>query len=286
MSRYLCTFSGKYGDILWSLATAKYIAEKIVNTPVDFAVMPYYENLGSLLCQQKYIDNAFVIPDWLRTHSNHGDQPWQPPVAVEQKYEKTWHLTYRGHPGINAPSMPLIDFIAYQQGIRLQAPVIPFLDVDDETAFPALPFIELTTGNLADVAKEKRLVTYSFNDQYVKEKKDFIETLWPLLQEDGLELLDLNSWGWASAAWALKHGLIHVGCRSACWVLATGIGQDTITFEPHPSRNRVGHLGTVFSCPYGQEAALPFGMPAAPAAQVARAWIREKRKRVEVAVPV
>lgn len=285
MSRYLCTFSGKFGDILWSLATAKQIAERIVSQQVDFAVMPYYESLGPLLCEQKYIDKAFVIPDWLRTHSNHGDQPWQPPEWIEEKYDKCWHLTYRGHPGITAPSMPLVDFIAYQQGIRLQQPVIPYMDVDDKIEKLQMPvhWIQFEASAFLEVAAEKRLITYAFNDQYKELKDEFLKKLWTLGKAEGLEFLDVNTAGWREAAWAIKKALVHVSCRSASWVLATALGQDTITYEPHPSRHRNGHLGTVFTCPYGREAAIPFGMPPEVAAGVAVSWIRSMREKALVA---
>jgi hypothetical protein len=266
------------------LATAKQIAE-MLGRKVDFAVMPYYANLVPLLEEQVYIDRAFAIPSWHRTHSNYGDQPWLPPGsdtgggrfmvipsgtaggAVE--YEKAWHLTYRGHPGISAPSMPLIDFIAYQQGIKLQPPVLPFLDITAKVHELEMPltWINFASGKFLDVVNEGRLVTYAFNDQYQVEKKQFFESLWKesLDQKSPLEFLDLNVADWRTAAWAVKHAICHVGCRSAAWVLATGMATPSITFEPHPSRHKSGHLGAVFSCPYaetlGLEFAVPFGMP-------------------------
>src|SRR5215467_12449688 len=128
--KVLCTFSGKYGDILWSLPTARQIARDIAGGKVDFATMPYYESLRPLIASQEYIDECFVIPDWIRTHSNHGDGPAESPkqtiagevstggdaiIGVQAKigdyqslrtYDKIYDLTYKGHPGINAPSMP------------------------------------------------------------------------------------------------------------------------------------------------------------------------------------
>ncbi len=283
MSKYLCTFSGKFGDILWSLATAKYISEELVATPVDFAVMPYYTSLLPLLVDQSYIENAFVIESWLRTHSNHGDQPWQHPT-VQQKngeaYERDWPLTYKGHPGISAPEMPLIDFTAYQQGIRFTKSPIPFLTVTE----PAhnMREVNFPSGSLPDVIAENRLVTYSFNEQYAEQKKEFFESLWLGAKDAGLEFLNVSEMGWREAAWCISKSLSYVGCRSACWVLAMGLGKDSLTFEPHPSRHKDCHLGKVFGCNYGRETSLPFAMPPFHAGQAAAGMLKAKLEKEKV----
>lgn len=284
MSKYLCTFTGKFGDILWSLPTAKYIAEKIAGQPVDFAVMPYYQSLLPLLVEQSYIEHAFIKEDWLRTHSNHGDQPWQPPDNIKfltyapAEYERMWHLTYRGHPGITAPEMPLVDFIAYQQGISFQGwQVIPFLEVSDSVQEEAAK-IHLSSGPMMQAIEEKRLVTYSFNEQYAEQKKVFFETLWAKGSSVGLEFFNVAEVGWKEATWLIKKSLVYVGCRSACWVLANGLGKEIITYEPHPSRHKSCHLGKVFGNPYGQEIALPFGMPPAVAADSAASLLLKMRE--------
>jgi hypothetical protein len=269
MSGHLCTFSGKYGDIMWSLPTAKYIAEKFGSGKVDFAVMPYYENLLPLLQQQSYIGKAFVIKEWLRTHSNHGDQPWEAPMSWcpydagdPAWYDKIWQLTYRAHPGIGAPAMPLMDFIAWQQNIQFNdwRPV-PFLDATAEVEDPPLA-----------------VIAYAFNDQYDEQKKIFLNE-W-LKRMDGYACIDVSSRPWTEAAWVIKESLVYVGCRSACWVLANGLDKETITFEPHPSRHKDCHLGRVFGNPYGKETALPFGMPAHVAAETAAGMIRRKFDQV------
>ena len=279
MSRYLCTFSGKFGDILWSLPTAKYIAEQVVGQSVDFAVMPYYQSLLPLLVSQPYIEHAFIVEDWLRTHSNHGDQPWQPPKHVEEKYERAWHLTYRGHPGISAPTMPLIDFVAYQQGIGFNGwKPVPFLEVSDEDVEALGAPVHFSSGQMPEVIREKRLIAYSFNEQYAEQKKEFFETLWGKTRDTNLEFFNVAEVGWKEATWLIKKALVYVGDRSACWVLANGVGQQIITFEPHPSRHKSGHLGAVFGNPYGQEVALPFAMPASVAADAAASLLNKMRQ--------
>jgi len=287
MSKYLCTFSGKFGDILWSLPTAKFISEKIVNSKVDFCVMPYYKNLLPLLAAQPYIEHAFVKEDWLRTHSNHGDQPWQPPDTIKfkpyepQEYERMWHLTYKGHPGITAPNMPLIEFVAYQQGICFNDwNPIPFIAPSEDVEELATP-IHFSSGQLPDVILEKRLVSYAFNDQYPEPKQKFFEKLWHVTREDGLEFFNVGELGWREAAWIISKSIAYVGCRSADWVLAMGLGQETFTFEPHPSRHKDCHLGRVFGSPYGREFALPFALPPEVAAEACASMLRKRAAEVK-----
>jgi hypothetical protein len=281
--RHFVLSAENFGDILWSLPTAREIA-RMTGAPVDFYMMPYYESLVPLLEGQEYIERAGVIPDWLRTNSNCGDQPWQPPKEMESRYKKFFHLTYKGHPGINAPDMPLIEFIAYQQGLKLKEPVIPFLQASSDVQELATP-IHFSTGQFMEVVRENRLVAYAFNEQYEAEKKQFFEGLWQKMQGTGIEFFNVNTVGWKEAAWVISQSLIYVGCRSACWVLAMGLGKESITFEPHPARHAKGFLGKVFGCPYGgQETPLPFAMAPAVASDVAASLIKAKMTRVQEVV--
>jgi hypothetical protein len=252
--------------------------------------MPYYGSLLPLLVAQDYIESAFTVGDWLRTHSNHGDQPWQPPETIKQipylnaEYTKMWHLTYRGHPGISAPSMPLVQFIAYQQGISLPEEYgRSFLEVNDPKVEEEANKIQFSHMSMEQALKEHRLVTYSFNEQYAEPKKAFFETLWMRCEAEDIWFFDVSTVGWKEAAWLIKKSLVYVGCRSACWVLANGVGKTTITFEPHPSRHKSCHLGLVFGNPFGSEIALPFGMPPAVAADTAASLIRKIREERMVA---
>lgn len=280
MARALATFSGKFGDILWSLATAKVLSESFVGERIDFAMMPAYKSLIPLIQAQPYIDKAFVINDWLCVNSNHGDQPWNPPSYVEKKYERFWHLTYKGHPGINATDLPLIDFIADQQGIKLREP-LPFIVKYGETAEKKF------WGILKDMSPLPR-VAYAFNNQYAAQKEKFLAALKERLGNEFL-LLDVSQFSWYEAAGYIKESMAFVGCRSANYVMAHGLKQRIICFEPHPARHAHGHLGKIFGCPYGTEVTLPFAAPETIQADFAAAtlknWLIEekvKEKQYEV----
>lgn len=260
MSRYLCTFSGHRGDILWSLPTARKIAEW-VNQTVDFGIMPEFKDMVPLIQAQSYIDVAFAIDGWDCTGAPHGCQPWKPPQYIEAQYGASWHLTYRAHPGINDVALPLIDYVAHQQGIKFHGSPLPFLQA---------PVVH----NL-----QKPYVAFGFNEQYRREKTAFLELLMHMCP--GIDFIDTTRQPWLDAVDLIKHALIFVGCRSSNYVLAHGVGQQVITFEPHPSRNAHGHLGAIFGCPYGVEYSEPFNQPldlqAAHAAQI----INQKKKEYD-----
>lgn len=282
MSDILCTFPGKFGDILWALPTVREISQ-ITSQKVDFYVMPYYENLMGLLSCQDYIDTPGVIGNWVRTHSNFGDQPWKAPEGItlqrvgdreviEKKYKQIWHLGYRAHPGVTAPDMCLVDFIAYQQGLQLSQPIVPFMDVDDDVEGLHLQ-TTFADGSFMDLVRKNNIIAFAFNDQYAQMKDLFFKALWLEMRGTGIEFFNLNNVVWKEAAWILKNSLAFIGCRSACWVMATGLGKQTITYEPHPARHPRGKLGRVFSCPYGKETSLPFGLPPAECSKVAKSLI-------------
>ena len=236
--KVICTFSGKFGDILWSLVTVKAITQVVGQMHVDMAIMPQYESLLPLIQDQPYIGEAFVIPEWICTGSPHGDQPWLPPRRFAD-YDRQYHLTYKGHPGITPglPRMALIDFIAWQQGIKFVQNPVPFIDAIEYKL--KVPYI-----------------AYAFNSDVAEIKERFLEWAQRLTKEQVPEYdwRDVTKLGWKGAAVAIKNAMAFVGCRSANWVLACGVGQKNIfIYEPNAARNKHGMFGDVFGCPYVKE---------------------------------
>ncbi len=162
----------------------------------------------------------------------------------------------------------------------MQEPVIPFIYADAAVE-PDAKVIMFTSGGLTEVTEHNRLISYAFNEQYDAQKKEFFQTLYAEMQGTGVEFFNLNTIGWKEAAWMISKSLLYVGCRSANWVIAQGLGKEAITFEPHPARHSRGHLGKVFGCPYGKEFPLPFGMPAVESAKVAASVIKARMEKHE-----
>lgn len=232
MSKYLCTVTGKYGDAIWQLATAKLIAETVVKDKVDIGLMEPYGSLIPLLGTQPWIDTAEVVKGWKVEGSPYGDQPWQAPLLYPEMYEKIWHLGFRGHPGINAERMPLIDFVAWQQGLKFSQSPAPWL---------------LTQWKIEWAPKG--LVAYAFNGEHVDLKAMVIGAI-----AGKFETVDVTKLDWYEAAYAISQAACFVGDRSSNKVLAHAVGQKyVICYEPNPSRNKFGQFGDVFGFPYGGE---------------------------------
>lgn len=214
----LCTFSGKNGDILWSLPTARALAERD-GQPVDFGIMPQYEKLLPLIEGQEYINRAFTIPNWITTGSPFGDQPWEAPIgAYDDPYTHgITHLTYREHPNI-----PLIRYISQLQGVDL-GPYRPWLK------FPPAEYLF------------ENEVMCGFNPDHSTEKLVFMDTLRSLLP--GINFIDVSKDGsveWTVAASCIQTAGIFIGDRSALAVVGYGVGAKVITFEPNMSRSQFG----------------------------------------------
>jgi hypothetical protein len=213
--KILCTFPGKFGDILWSLPTVRAISRN-VNEPVDFMVMQPYLSLTPLLEAQSYINKVIVNDAWLCTGSPHGDQPWEPQNnnMLLTEYDSVVNLGYRYHPGICYIGKQVIDFLAHQQNITLEEQVCPFIEVKSEYG-----------GGIA----------YAFNPEYPDEKKRF----WDIINNAcGLPVVDVTQLPWHAAAEVINSAMCFIGDRSSNYVLAHGVAQKAIyVYEPNPSRN-------------------------------------------------
>lgn len=262
MSKVLCTFSGPFGDILWSLPTVRAISQ-MVGERVDFATMPEYCTLQDLFRYQPYIDKSFVIDDWKCEGSPHGNQPWNPPASALRDYDRCFHLTYRAHPGIGGKRLPLIDFIADQQAMKFVESPLPFITVRKDFGYNnSLPFVAL-----------------AFNNMHVDLKLRFMEIL-RKADLGGVVIQDVLHMNWIDTATVIKHAICFVGCRSSNNVIAHGVGQKNIfIYEPDINRKFNGPFGDVFGCPYGSEV----GVDASPeeAADMCIHFIKEWKAEKE-----
>ena len=265
MSKYLCTVTGKFGDALWQLATAKLIADTVVKGKVDIGLMEPYGSLIPLLASQRWIDTAAVIKEWKVQGSPYGDQPWEAPMLYPEMYEKVWHLGLRCHPGIHTKSMPLIDFIAGQQGFQFSGTPAPWLVSE---IMPNLDFI------IAHVTVEIPYVAYAFNGGHAGLKQMVVGSL-----EGKFAMVDVTKFPWHPAAYVIKNAIGFVGDRSSNKVLAHAVGQkNIICYEPNRARNKFGPFGDVFGFPYGEEYTWQWNVHPAQVTEEAALKIQEWQK--------
>lgn len=224
-------------------------------------IMPAYESLLDLLMDQEYIHFSTINKQWICEGSPHGDQPWLPQnwETINKLYDHVYHLTYKAHPGIGGEALPLIDFIAKQQEINLaETNPVPFI---------LCPYM-YSDLNLTDINGH---VAYSFNDDYKEDKGIFLSSLQEQVQ---IKFIDVSKLSWQRAAYLIHTAIAFIGCRSANWVLANGVGQKNIfTYEPNPARHKEGRFGHIFGNPYVWEESPRLGMHPGHASFLASRYI-------------
>lgn len=276
--KILCTFSGCFGDILWSLPTVRQIS-KNNKTEVYMGVMPAYHSLLPLLNSQSYIKHAFCINDWICQGSPCGDQPWCPQnnEMLKTQYDEIHHLTYRNHP---APNQPLVEFIANGAGVKLEHPICPFIDIP-ETWWHICENYEDEKLAKSEEVRLGNYATYGFNPMYKEMKDEFFTTMKNHCPD--VTFIQTDKLSWKVAAIAIANSICFVGCRSSQHVLAHGVGQKNMfIYEPHPGRHHQGHYGTTFACMMACEICSPLVTSAQQEAQRAatfiNVWMKEKLK--------
>lgn len=94
----LCTFPGKYGDLLWALPTIRAISRRI-GEPVDLWVAQPFGSITPLLSQQPYLGMVVAIDDW-EVQNTAPISPRAPRIldALPTRYDRVLNLGYRGWP--------------------------------------------------------------------------------------------------------------------------------------------------------------------------------------------
>ncbi len=131
--KVLCSFPGKFGDILWALPTVRALSRRL-GQPVDLAVSAKYGSLAPLLREQPYLKRVHVLENWV-VQETAPMTPRVPPGVAEfglnAAYEVVFHLGYRGWPQRPLPFETLHTFnCANQYPLRLEVGERPILDAE------------------------------------------------------------------------------------------------------------------------------------------------------------
>lgn len=245
----LLTSPGKFGDILWCLPAARDLAA--VGYEVDFATMPKYAAIHSLLREQPYLNRVFGIEGWEQAHDWCGAQPYRPPSneVAFCNYDVVRHLGYRGR-----PPAPLVS-LAYTH----------LLDLGVEMRLPPLPFLALSRRSQSIGPR----VAVGFNEMHQAEKCAFAEELLEPFEEY-VRVDDVGKEEFLRAAETIAGCDVFVGCRSSLYVIAHGLGKRIITVEPERGRRE-----RIFSCPWGTEALFEGPGEVNRAYRILRRWLDE-----------
>lgn len=233
-SSVLASFSGKNGDILWSLPTVRALAAQHLE-PIDFCIMPQYEKLLPLLNMQPYINQAFVVDDWLCSGSPCGDQPWQHPERLNEGYLYSYPLTYKYHPAL---------FLAHHTMVNARAPL-----PNVEGVYKDFIFVDSKAWIMKETEPFDKIIPYAFNEMMGHSKEAYRDGLMIRAASQGYSFCDLGQFNWVDAALYIKACGRVLTDRSAIHVLAHGLGCKRVGIaEPIAARNTV-----TFVWPYGDE---------------------------------
>jgi hypothetical protein len=137
-------------------------------------------------------------------------------------------LTYSKHPG----KTPLIDFCASEQGIELEDPI---------------PFIFADRMPVPICLEQPLIVSWGFNGTDRRLKEQFVRAAEDRFR-DVAQFVRVDDIPWKDAAAIILASKCFIGCRSACAVLAHGLGKTVLSCETVPWR-----MAKTYSCPYGDE---------------------------------
>lgn len=249
--KVLCTMPGKYGDVLWSLPTARALADA-VGEPVDFMVGGGYASILPLLKAQPYIGTVGAPSSW-EVQNTAPMTPVEPPSTIMNlvgpadghQYDLVLHLGYRQWPAQLLPLEILTGATRRMEDRDLANKVVGGFTLQK-------PWIE----PLLDQVHPSFMVVVGFTDEYAELKAGLIHALHNALGAD--EVLTLvppgggrlcTEWllpskdleyhlaDWESATRWISASKVFVGCLSSQAVLAAALGKPRVLVEPNPNRH-------------------------------------------------
>ena len=243
--RILCTFPGKYGDLLWALPTIRAISRR-VGTPVDLVVAAPFGSICPLIEQQNYIGRCWASPDW-QVQDTAPISPRVPPIGVVGSWDLILHLGYTGWPMPDLVRHTLATANAALTDLRNPGNRVDYwIQIEEHALDLSTPWI--TTPRVALPLPPSHLVAVGFTDEHFELKYGV-----SLLQGSGglpctayrvigasarwQTEASLGGLTWEGSAETLAGAAAFLGCCSALHVLAVAMGVPAIVMEPNPHRH-------------------------------------------------
>lgn len=237
--RILCTFPGKFGDLLWALPTVRALSRRI-GEPVHLAVGSPFASITSLIEAQPYIRRCWNLAAW-EVQYTAPMTPTLPPATVyaqpiEERYDHVFHLGYRGWPAL---PLPMETMACLQQQLPDALGPITLQDLDLSTPWitePAPPAPRRTAS---------RGIAVGFTDEHFELKYGLTALLGQHRQYActiGADPRWINEGGrlprtWEASVRILQDSRAFLGCNSALHVLAVAVGIPVVMMEPNPHRH-------------------------------------------------
>lgn len=242
----LCTFPGKFGDLLWALPTLRALCKR-TGVPVSLLVAAPLASLIPLLRVQPYIGDCWADGNWL-TEDTAPITPRVPPTPEPggtdhlAGYEAVYHLGYTGWP---QHVLPLnVQATCNAEALRYGSEGV-YITVDDLNLHEPwiMPPPHGMFGGYWDCV-------YGFTNEHFELKYGLVQLLerrphwWSGLPpcsigENTRWEYEAGAMGttWEEAALILDRTKVFLGCCSALHVLAVAMGVPVVMMEPNPHRH-------------------------------------------------
>lgn len=247
--KILCTFPGKFGDLLWALPTVRAISEAY-GEKVDLAIAGAFGSILPLLRAQPYLGLVEALDSWA-VQDTAPISPRIPTMLIEPPgYHSVFNLGYEGWP------TPTLAQDVYERALlraRSDAVMLDSLDLARPWIRPAYHTgpITLALGFTDEWFELKYGIYWLLVKQYQYEEPNTdraIARVLPIGDSPRWKAAGSHTCDWLAATAWLATAQLFVGCCSALHVLAVAVGTPVICVEPNAQRHNevfypVGKVG-------------------------------------------
>lgn len=245
----LCTFPGRYGDLIWALPTVRALSRRL-GEPVDLQIAGEFAGLASVIAPQPYIGKIYADATW----GMHPPDEWRAPTLPYEDlhwtpHDHVVHLGYRGWPDTDLVRYTLNTANRAGEGSPLRR--FPFL------AFSELaldePWIQVPpTGSRCDLAIAFTEVHFELKfglsllvlEHYARRAPDMTYAVltpprsrWATdTWAAGGAWHSLRALDWTGYATVLQDSVQVLSDCSAAHVLAVAMGKPVVVMEPLEAR--------------------------------------------------
>jgi hypothetical protein len=243
VSRLLCTFPGRAGDLLWALPTVRAISEA-AGHPVDLQIAWEFAGMVELLQLQPYLRTIYADTSWSLSEG------WRPPTVAGGPRDQVIHLGYRRWPELALPQE------IYVQAAASAYPSVVFAPIDLDR--PWITKVQSSTDWFSRGRwQPSRKIAVGFTECHFELKYGLFQLLdeadvdWQLRTCMGrgrwMDEAGEGSHSWREAAALIEQCEVFFGDCSALHVLACALGKPCVLVEPMEARHN-----SVFY-PYGMD---------------------------------
>lgn len=253
MSKILCSFPGKFGDVIWALPSLRALSRRI-GAPVDLIVAAPFASICPLIRQQDYIGKCWADPAW-QTQDTAPISPRVPSLSWDREaipdhdpwaaaYDHILHLGYRGWPQrplpyetldcLNAQLPPGCGARIPDDGLIEEAWIAPAAHSDRGDSWG------LVVGFTDEYVELKMGICFALGNAGIRINllagEDSRKQEWLGANACDYDITDYPG-TWEEARWQLSNCHVFLGDCSALHVLAVAVGCPRILLmEPAEAR--------------------------------------------------